>query len=196
MGEQNQYNMMMLRILLQNLMQLPEGEEPESDCSAGGEIFTVITGSIDKHDLYGVYQILETKPEKFTLFLNSSGGDLYTIISLHHLLKGINIPVTCINTGRVQGAAFLIFLAAQKRFCFPLSSFYFYDFVNDAAIGILNDLAEKECRANLHTKVLETLTMETEIDESMWLRYMEGKYFSADEAHNLGLVERVVTNIV
>jgi ATP-dependent Clp protease protease subunit len=62
-----------------------------------------------------IYENLNRKENKtLTLYINSTGGDLYQAFALIDMMRNIHCPVRTIGIGSVMSAAFLIFAAGAK----------------------------------------------------------------------------------
>lgn len=63
------------------------------------------------------YENLEIKQDKvLTLYINSTGGDLYSAFALIDIMKNSQYPIQVIGIGSVMSAAFLIFAAGTKGY--------------------------------------------------------------------------------
>jgi ATP-dependent Clp protease protease subunit len=71
--------------------------------------------SIDKCIKWITYENLDTRSEKtLTLYINSTGGDLYSAFALIDVIKNSEHPVRTIAMGAVMSAAFLIAASGAK----------------------------------------------------------------------------------
>ncbi|TPW41103.1 hypothetical protein FKD06_24435 [Serratia sp. SRS-8-S-2018] len=61
--------------------------------------------------------------KEITMYINSSGGDMFSGQMAATVIKSSRVPVTTINAGLVASAATLMFCAADKRETFPNSLF-------------------------------------------------------------------------
>lgn len=61
-----------------------------------------------------VYENLENKEKVLTLYINSSGGDLYQAFALIDIMRNSKHTVRTIAIGSVMSAAFLIFVSGTK----------------------------------------------------------------------------------
>lgn len=78
-----------------------------------------LTGEIDEENVAAcirwiIYENLNTQDHTLTLFLNSSGGDLYQAFGLVDIMKSSKHPIRVIGIGSIMSAAFLIFCAGTK----------------------------------------------------------------------------------
>lgn len=95
-----------------------------------------INGEIDE-DCIGacvkwlIYENLDTTREKvLTLYINSTGGDLYQAFGLIDVMKASPHVVRCIGIGAVMSAAFLIFASGDRgqRYAAKNTSFMCHQF--------------------------------------------------------------------
>lgn len=79
-----------------------------------------LTGEIDEDNINAcikwlVYENLETTKHKtLTLYINSTGGDLYQAFALIDVINNSNHSVRTIGLGSIMSAAFLIFVSGTK----------------------------------------------------------------------------------
>ena len=60
--------------------------------------------------------------KKLTLYINSSGGNLYDAFALIDIMRASKLPIDTVGIGAVMSAAFLIFVCRRKRFISPNTS--------------------------------------------------------------------------
>ncbi len=78
-----------------------------------------------------IYENLDTSKEKIlTLYINSTGGDLYQAFALVDVMRSSPHVVRCIGIGAVMSAAFLIFASGDKgqRYAAKNTSFMCHQF--------------------------------------------------------------------
>lgn len=79
-----------------------------------------LTGEITEENVdacikWIVYENLEgNKAKTLTLYVNSSGGDLYQAFALIDIMRSSNHPIRTIGIGSIMSAAFLIFVSGTK----------------------------------------------------------------------------------
>jgi ATP-dependent Clp protease, protease subunit len=79
-----------------------------------------LVGDICEDNVYAavewiVYENLDVKEERLlTLYINSTGGDLYQAFALIDIMRNSQHPIRVIGIGAVMSAAFLIFAAGTK----------------------------------------------------------------------------------
>jgi len=95
-----------------------------------------INGEIDEDSVgaavrWMIYENLDTSKEKvLTLYINSTGGDLYQAFGLIDVMRSSPHVVRCIGIGSVMSAAFLIFASGDKgeRYAAKNTSFMCHQF--------------------------------------------------------------------
>ncbi len=126
-----------------------------------------INGEIDEDSVgsavkWLIYENLDTSKEKIlTLYINSTGGDLYQAFGLIDVMRASPHVIRCIGIGSVMSAAFLIFASGDhgQRYAAKNTSFMCHQFsesmenkyhdlkatmkendiCNDKMVGILKD---------------------------------------------------------
>jgi ATP-dependent Clp protease protease subunit len=79
-----------------------------------------LTGEIEEENInkcikWITYENLDTKQEKtLTLYVNSTGGDLYQALALIDVMNTSEYPIRTIGLGTVMSAAFLILASGTK----------------------------------------------------------------------------------
>jgi ATP-dependent Clp endopeptidase proteolytic subunit ClpP len=79
-----------------------------------------LCGEIDTDSIYNcikwiLYENLVAKEEKIlTLYINSTGGDLYESLALIDIMKGSQHTIRTVGIGAVMSAAFLIFASGTQ----------------------------------------------------------------------------------
>jgi len=89
-----------------------------------------------------VYENLDTSKEKIlTIYINSTGGDLYQAFGLIDVMQASPHVIRCIGIGAVMSAAFLIFSAGDKgqRYAAKNTSFMCHQFTENTE-GKYHDL--------------------------------------------------------
>lgn len=76
------------------------------------------------------YENLESKEKVLTLYINSTGGDLYQAFALIDIMRNSQHPIRTIGIGAVMSAAFLIFAAGTngERYASKNTSFMCHQF--------------------------------------------------------------------
>lgn len=74
----------------------------------------VAEDNISKCIKWIIYENLNTTEHTLTLYINSTGGDLYQAFALIDIMKCSNHPIQVIAVGSIMSAAFLIFCAGTQ----------------------------------------------------------------------------------
>lgn len=97
-----------------------------------------LVGEIDQDTIndcikWITYENLESKEKTLTLYINSTGGDLYQAFALIDVMNSSNHAIRVIGIGAVMSAAFLIFASGTKgeRFAAPNTSFMCHQFTEN-----------------------------------------------------------------
>ncbi len=96
----------------------------------------LLNGEIDEESVgaavkWLIYENLDTSKEKIlTLYINSTGGDLYQAFGLIDVMRASPHVVRCIGIGAVMSAAFLIFASGDRgqRYAAKNTSFMCHQF--------------------------------------------------------------------
>lgn len=77
-----------------------------------------------------VYENLESKEKTLTLYINSTGGDLYQAFALIDVMRSSNHTIRTVGIGAVMSAAFLIFASGDtgERYAARNTSFMCHQF--------------------------------------------------------------------
>lgn len=94
-----------------------------------------LTGEIEEDQIekcikWITYENLDSKVKTLTLYINSTGGDLYSAFALIDIMKHSAHPIRTIGMGAVMSAAFLIFASGTKgeRYASRNTSFMCHQF--------------------------------------------------------------------
>ena len=65
------------------------------------------------------------KRDPIKLYINSTGGDFSSMLTIMDIIRLSKTPVYTINTGTVHKEAFFIFISGHQRYAYPKSSFLY-----------------------------------------------------------------------
>lgn len=163
-----------------------------------------LSGEIDANTVYDcirwiTYENLDIKsPKVLTLYINSTGGDLYEAFALIDVIKTSYHPIRVIGIGAVMSAAFLIFASGSKgnRYAAPNTSFMCHQF-SESMESKYHDLKAtmKEnnlCNAKM-VSILKDATNLTTAKIKSKLLTASDIYLSAEEAVELGIADQILT---
>lgn len=128
-----------------------------------------LVGEIEANSIYQcikwiTYENLDVKSEKIlTLYINSTGGDLYEALALIDVMQSSKHPIRVIGIGAVMSAAFLIFASGTKgeRFATKNTSFMCHQFTSGMDAKYHDLKAEMKETELLNTKMIEILRSAT-----------------------------------
>lgn len=133
------------------------------------------------------------KPIK--IYINSLGGDLYDMWGLIDIIQNSKTPIYTYCTGYAMSAAFKIFLAGHKRFCYTHSVFMYHQ-INCWVSGKMGDVNHRVDELNYQQEQIEEFVKScTEIKNKQLKNNRELKenwYIYADEALKLGIVDEII----
>lgn len=180
----------------------PRGEEDDKLQEKILKTRTILVSEAISDDLAKkVYQQLlvlesESKEKPVTIIINSPGGEADSGFGIYDMLRFVEVPVRTIVAGLCASAAVMVFLAGDKgqRFTLPNSRFLLHQ-PSSQSYGQASDLkiaSEEIIRLRArYNKIVSAVTgkpieqINVDADRDFWL--------TAEEAHEYGLVEAVIT---
>lgn len=145
-----------------------------------------------------VFENLDRKTEKIlTLYINSTGGDLYQAFALIDMMKTSNWPIRTIGIGSIMSAAFLIFSAGTKgeRYIAPNTGIMCHQFSSGTEAKYHDIKAEMKENDLLNKKMLEILKEASELPVTKIKQKLLGpsdSYFTAIELMNMGIADHML----
>ena len=100
------------------------------------------------------------KREPIKLYINSYGGAVYDMWGLIDVIQNSKTPVYTYCTGYAMSAAFKIFLAGHKRYCYKHSTFMYHQ-MHDYSSGKYQDHVEDRTEKDLMNKEIEEYVIES-----------------------------------
>jgi len=144
------------------------------------------------------YENLDVREERvLTIYLNSTGGDLYQALALIDIIKNSLHPVRIIGVGAVMSAAFLIFAAGTKgeRYAAVNTSFMCHQFTSGGEAKYHDIKAEMKENEALNNKMIEILKDATGLTPARIrskLLPASDVYLSAQEAVDIGIADHLL----
>lgn len=145
-----------------------------------------------------IYENLETSKEKMlTLYINSTGGDLYQAFGLIDVMQASPHVVRCIGVGSVMSAAFLIFAAADKgqRYASKNASFMCHQLTSGMDAKYHDLKAEMKETELLNDKMIGILKEATGFAPSVIKKKLlppSDVYLTAQEVLDLGIADHIL----
>ena len=145
-----------------------------------------------------VYENLEVKEKILTLYVNSTGGDLYQAFALIDIMQSSKHSVRTIAIGSIMSAAFLIFTSGTKgeRYIAANTGIMCHQFAGGGGDAKFHDLkAEMKENELLNQKMVNILKEATGLTPSRIkskLLPASDVYMSAQEALDLGIADQLL----
>ena len=161
-----------------------------------GEINEESVGSCMK---WLIYENLDSAKEKIlTIYINSTGGDLYQTFALIDVMRSSPHVIRCIGMGAVMSAAFLIFAAADKgqRYASKNTSFMCHQFSSGMDAKYHDLKAEMKETELLNEKMINILKESTGLAPSVIKKKLlsaSDVYLTAQEVVALGVADHILT---
>lgn len=144
-----------------------------------------------------VYENLDKKQDKIlTLYINSSGGDLYQAFALIDVMRVSTHKIRTIGMGNIMSAAFLIFAsgAEGERYIAPNTGIMCHQFTDGVDAKYHDIKAQMKESEYCNTRMVNILKEATGLDT----RSVKGKllpasdvYLTAEELIELGVADHI-----
>jgi ATP-dependent Clp protease protease subunit len=161
-----------------------------------------LTGEINEESVaecikWIVYENLDSKEKVLTLYVNSTGGDLYQAFALIDIMQSSNHSVRTIAVGSIMSAAFLIFTAGTKgeRYIAANTGIMCHQFSGSADAKYHDLKAEMKENELLNQKMVNILKDATGLTPSKIkakLLPASDVYLTAQEALDLGIADQLL----
>jgi ATP-dependent Clp protease protease subunit len=166
-----------------------------STCFINGEINEDSVGPAVK---WLIYENLDLSKEKIlTLYINSTGGDLYQAFGLIDIMRASPHVVRCVGIGSIMSAAFLIFASGDKgqRYAAKNTSFMCHQFTENSE-GKYHDLKASMKENDLcNERMVAILKDATGLAPSVIKKKLlpaSDVYLSAEEVVELGIADQIL----
>ena len=135
------------------------------------------------------------KREPIKLYINSYGGSVYDMWGLIDVILNSKTPIYTYCTGYAMSAAFKIFLAGHKRYCYKHSTFMYHQ-MSCRLSGKLQDIEEdREEMDDQNTQIEEYVIDRTNLTKDDIKEIREKRkdfYIHSDKAVKYGIVDEVL----
>ena len=175
-----------------------------SICGIEDELFiqrkVFLTGPVTTESVDSLFKQLihleKLDPEKeITLYINSPGGEVNSGLALYDCIKSIKAPVNTVCIGIAASMGAIIFLAGKTRYMLENSSIMIHD--PSLSSGDMSGMKPNELQKyvdrlnNGKEKLCRIIAAESKNDYKLIAEITkEDKYYSADEAINLGFAHK------
>lgn len=153
--------------------------------------------SVDECIKWLTYENLENRSKTLTLYINSTGGDLYQAFALIDIMNKSNHPIQTIAIGSAMSAAFLIFASGTKgnRYVGSNTSLMCHQF-SSGTDGKYHDLkAEMKETELLNQKMVNILREATGLAPSVIKKKLlpaSDVYLTPEEAIELNVADKIL----
>lgn len=143
------------------------------------------------------YENLDNKDKILTLYINSTGGDLYQAFALIDIMQSSKFPVRTIGIGAVMSAAFMIFASGTigERYAAKNTSFMCHHFSSGVDAKYHDLKAEMKETEELNTKMVQILKDATNLAPSVIKKKLlppSDIYLTAEEAIEIGIADFIL----
>lgn len=143
------------------------------------------------------YENFDTKEKTLTLYINSTGGDLYQAFALIDVMQNSHHPIRVIGIGAVMSAAFLIFASGTKgeRYAAVNTSFMCHQFSSGLDAKYHDIKAEMKENEALNSRMISILKEATGLPPSKIktkLLPASDVYLTAEEVVELGVADFIL----
>ena len=144
-----------------------------------------------------VYENLDSKEKILTLYINSTGGDLYAAFALIDIMQTSSHPVRTIAVGAAMSAAFLILASGSngERYVGTNTALMCHQF-SDATEGKYHDIkATMKDNELTNQKMVDILKEATGLTPGVIKRKLlppSDVYLTAEEAIELGVADHIL----
>lgn len=160
-----------------------------------GEITEENVGEIIK---WLVYEGLDQKKGRtLTLYINSTGGDLYQALALIDIMRTCPHPIRTVGLGAIMSAAFLIFAAGTKghRYITRNSGIMCHQFSSSTEAKYHDLKAEMKETESLNSKMISVLKDATGMTSAAVKRKLlpaSDVYLTAEELIELKIADQII----
>jgi ATP-dependent Clp protease, protease subunit len=161
-----------------------------------------LTGEITEENVnecikWLIYENLEAKEKVLTLYVNSSGGDLYQAFALIDIMRNSKHVVRTVGIGSVMSAAFLIFASGDhgERHIAANTGIMCHQFSGGTDAKFHDLKAEMKENEMLNKKMVDILKNATGLAPSRIktkLLPASDVYLTAQEAIELGIADHLI----
>lgn len=135
--------------------------------------------------------IKERNPIK--IYINTNGGNVINMFSLVDMIKISKTPIYTINLGKCYSSGFFIFIAGDKRYALPTSTFLLHE--SSCSISEVSSkfLEEVDFYKNLENVMKKFVLNQTTIPKNLYEKnYKKEWYMFPCEAKRYGIVTDII----
>lgn len=153
--------------------------------------------NVDRAIKWLLYENLEPKQKTLTLFVNSTGGDLYQAFALVDMMRNSKHTIRTIGTGAVMSAAFIIFASGTRgeRYISENTGIMCHQFSNTVENkyhDIKAQMKETELCNQRMLEILKQATGKNEDTVKLHLLPASDVYLTAQEMIDIGAADHIL----
>lgn len=136
--------------------------------------------------------------EEITMFINSPGGEITSGLALYDVMKGVKCPIRTVCTGMAASMAAILFASGDSREILEHGRVMIHDpqLMQGYGGSTLTVKAVAEDMMRIREMTCNILAQHTGKSlEEIYDKTAKDTYFSAEEAIEYGLADRIIHNI-
>lgn len=149
--------------------------------------------------LRALLKMSEVSNDPIEIYLSSFGGEVYSAMSIYDAIRECECDVTIYASGKIISSGFVIYLAGDKRYAAPHTTFMMHSVSISESGGKVKDLDIDVTEAKrINNMFLDILGQRTKMGRKYWYRTIlsHDKYLNVQEATALGVVNSEEKNNV
>ncbi len=158
-----------------------------------------LKGTIDEESMGKVLKDLhhldQVSSEDISIYLNTNGGEIYEVFSLHDTIRALRSNVHIIVQGKAFSAGALIsaLCATGKRQAYPNTTFMMHD-ISSVTLGKISDMEiDVDEGKRLKKRLIKMLLYRTKIKrEELETMFTKDTYFDAKKALSYGIIDEII----
>lgn len=161
--------------------------EAIDDCVIDNYITFILQWNIEDKDLPA------GKRKPIRMFINSPGGTVSSADALIGAMLSSKTPIYTIGMGQVASAAYLIYLAGEKRYSLPHTSYLQHEGEMSIANSTTKAKDTMEFMTTSDEEVKDFIVSRTNIDPDIYDKNFEREWWmTTTMAQELGVVQKVI----
>lgn len=186
---------------------IKESSEGTTYCPIQDELFTrhrsiEVVGEITRESVYSLILQLRylhnADPGKeITMYINSPGGSVCDGLALYDVMAGISCPVRTVCVGMAASMGALLFVSGDVREMLPHAQVMIHDPLATGISGAALSVEEASRRLMATREITASILAEHtgHTIEEIYEKTRQDSYFSAQEAVEWHLADRIITKI-
>lgn len=176
-------------------------------CPIQDELFNVrrcveVVGEITRDSVYSLilqlrYLHMVNPDKEITMYINSPGGSVCDGLALYDVMEAVTCPIRTVCVGMAASMGALLFAAGSQRDILPHAEVMIHDPLVAGISGSALSVEESSRRLMNIRQVTATILAEHtgHTLEEVYTKTRQDSYFSAKEAVDWHLADRIITEI-